>query len=106
MMGLLLEILWIVLPIVIVGGICIFVINRLQQKQKKGTLGKKKTKQAQILLDSLIPIGMGVGCAAGVILSLFFPVSPLYTVSLGTGFGYLFGYFAYEIYSQMGNNES
>lgn len=39
------------------------------------------------------------GCAVGVISSMFFPISLLPTLSLGAGIGLLFGYFAYEIYS-------
>ena len=97
-MGLIMEIARIVLPIVIVGGIVVFVIKRLEYKHNQGTLGKKKTKGAQNLLDSLIPLGMLFGCAVGVILSMFFPISLLSTLSLGAGIGLLFGYFAYEIY--------
>ncbi|MBS4189778.1 hypothetical protein KHA94_06090 [Bacillus sp. FJAT-49705] len=87
-------------PVVIVGGIVVFVIERLKHKYNQGNLGKKKSKGAQDLLDSLIPIGMLFGCAIGVILGMFFPLPLLSTVSLGTGIGYLFGYFAYEIYSK------
>ncbi|UJL46492.1 hypothetical protein KFZ58_00450 [Virgibacillus sp. NKC19-16] len=86
-------------PLVIVGGITVFVIGRLKHKYNQGNLGKKKSKGAQDLLDSLIPIGMIFGGAIGVILGMFSPISLLSTVSLGAGIGYLFGYFAYEIYS-------
>lgn len=105
-MGVVMEIVRIVLPIALIGGVVIFVIKRLEHKHKQGTLGKKKTKGAQYLLDSLIPIGMLVGCAIGVILGMFSPISQLTTGSLGAGIGYLFGYFAYEIYSKIGNNHS
>ena len=81
-------------------GIVVFVIKRLEHKHNQGTLVKKKTKGAQNLLDSLIPLGMLFGCAVGVILSMFFPISLLSTLSLGAGIGLLFGYFAYEIYSK------
>jgi len=37
---------------------------------------------------------------------MFFPISLVFTVSLGAGIGYLFGFFAYEIYSKTGNNYS
>lgn len=87
-------------PLVIVGGIAVFVIKRLEHKHKQGKLGKKKTKGAQFLLDSLIPLGMLFGCAVSVILSMFFPISLLTILSLGAGIGFLFGYFAYEIYSK------
>ncbi len=97
-------------PVLIVGGIVVFVIKRLEHKYKHGKLGKKKSNEAQILLDSLIPIGMFIGCMIGLIFGLifgmFFPDFSLLSVSLGAGIGYLFGYFAYEIYSKTGNNFS
>ncbi|PWU67656.1 MULTISPECIES: hypothetical protein [Gracilibacillus] len=87
-------------PVVIIGGIVVFVLTRLKLKYNQGTLGKKKSKNAQYLLDSLIPIGMLFGCAIGVILGIFLPVFLHLTVSLGAGLGFLFGYIAYEIYSK------
>ncbi|GGK02572.1 hypothetical protein GCM10007063_26090 [Lentibacillus kapialis] len=99
-MGLALEIARVLLPLVIVSGIAVFVVVRMKRKYKKGTLSKKKTKSAQNLLDSLIPLGMMVGCVVAVILSIFFPISFLTTMSWGSGIGLLFGYFAYEIYSK------
>ncbi|RKI22730.1 hypothetical protein [Bacillus thuringiensis] len=93
-------------PIIIVGGIVVYVIGRLKHKYDNGTLGKKKSKEAQLLLDSLIPIGMLVGCMIGLIFGIFFPNFALLSVSLGAGIGYLFGYFAYEFYSKTGNNFS
>ncbi|ATI51478.1 hypothetical protein [Bacillus cereus group sp. BfR-BA-01445] len=89
-------------PVVIVGGIVLYVIGRLKHKYENGTLGKKKSKNAQILLDSFIPMGMLVGCIIG----LIFPDYSLLAVSLGAGIGYLFGFFAYEFYSKAGNNYS
>src|SRR5690625_5556352 len=64
------------------------------------TLGKKKTKDAQNLLDSLIPFGMMIGFAVAVLLSIFLQISLLSTIAWGPGIGLLFGYFAYEIYSK------
>ncbi|MEK4911382.1 hypothetical protein ABH948_002477 [Bacillus sp. RC218] len=93
-------------PVVIVGGIVVFVIKRLEHKYKNGKLGKKKSQKAQLLLDSLIPMGMLVGCMIGLIFGMFFPDSSLLSISLGSGIGYLFGYFAYEIYSKTGNDFS
>ena len=93
-------------PLVIVGGIVVFVIERLKRKYNEGTLGKKKSKGAQDLLDSLITLGMLLGCAIGIILSMFFPIAALTTVILGAGIGYLFGYFAYEMYSKEGKKNS
>ncbi|CAM3068061.1 hypothetical protein FITA111629_01600 [Filibacter tadaridae] len=99
-MGLSLEIARIVLPVAIVGGIAVFVILRMKHKYKKGTLGKKKTKSAQNLLDSLIPSGMMIGLAVAILLSILTPFSFLSAIAWGPGMGMLFGYFAYEIYSK------
>lgn len=93
-------------PLLIVGGIVVYVIGRLKHKYNNGTLGKKKSKEAQNLLDSLIPIGMFIGCIIGLIFGMFFPDYSLLAVSLGSGIGYLLGFFAYEIYSKTGNNFS
>ncbi|AMR01517.1 MULTISPECIES: hypothetical protein [Bacillus] len=87
-------------PIILVGGIVVFVIKRLEHKYKHGNLGKKKSKEAQLLLDSFIPIGMLVGCIIGLIFGMFSPDFSLLSVSLGAGIGYLFGFFAYEFYSK------
>ncbi|GAB3069194.1 hypothetical protein [Virgibacillus ainsalahensis] len=100
------EIARILLPIVVVGGIAIFVVIRMKHKYKKGTLGKKKSKGAQNLLDSLIPFGMMIGCIVSVLLSMFFPISLLSTIAWGAGVGLLFGYFAYEIYSKKEESHS
>ncbi|MDA1667639.1 hypothetical protein PDK09_19395 [Bacillus cereus] len=91
-------------PVVIVGGIVVFVIKRLEHKYKNGKLGKKKSQKAQLLLDSFIPIGMLVGCIIGLIFGMFSPDFSLLSISLGSGIGYLFGFFAYEFYSKTGNN--
>lgn len=88
------------LPLAIVGGITVFVIKRMERKYKKGSLGKKKSKGAQNLLDSLIPLGMLSGYVVGILLSLFSSISLLSAITLGAGIGFLFGYFAYEIYSK------
>ncbi|HDR7610605.1 TPA: hypothetical protein QCX47_002169 [Bacillus mycoides] len=93
-------------PVVIVGGIVLYVIARMKHKYTQGKLGKKKSKEAQNLLDSLIPMGMLFGCTIGLIFGIFFPDSLLLALSLGAGIGYLFGFFAYEIYSKTGNNYS
>ncbi|WP_074594328.1 hypothetical protein [Bacillus cereus] len=91
-------------PIILVGGIVVFVIKRLEHKYKHGNLGKKKSKEAQLLLDSFIPIGMLVGCIIGLIFGMFSPDFSLLSVSLGAGIGYLFGFFAYEFYSKTAKN--
>ena len=105
-MGLFLDIARTVLPIVIVGGIGVFIILRLKHKYKKGTLGKKKSISAQILLDSLIPFGMMIGFAVTVLLSLFSPIPFISTIAWGPGIGMLFGYFAYELYSKKEESHS
>ena len=105
-MGLSLEIARIVLPVAIVGGIGVFVILRMKHKYKKGTLGKKKSKSAQNLLDSLIPFGMMIGLALSVLLSIFTPFYFLSAIAWGPGIGMLFGYFAYEIYSKKEESHS
>lgn len=94
------EIMRILFPVVLVSGIAVFVVFRMKYKYMRGTLGKKKSKSAQILLNSLIPLGMIIGCAVAILLSLFFSLSLLPAISLGAGIGYLFGYFAYEIYGR------
>ena len=93
-------------PVLIVGGIVLYVIGRLKHKYNNGTLGKKKSKSAQVLLDSLIPIGMLFGCIIGLIFGMFLPDFSLLSISLGAGIGYLFGFFAYEMYSKKGNSFS
>lgn len=99
-MDLPLEIVGTILPVVIVGGIAVFVILRMKHKYKKGTLGKKKSKGAQNLLDSLIPFGMMIGFAIAILLSIFTPISLLSAITWGPGIGLLIGYFAYETYSK------
>ncbi|MEX0415318.1 hypothetical protein [Bacillus sp. C30] len=96
----------VIAPVVIVGGIVVFVIKRMEHKYNQGKLGKKKSKGAQQLLDNLIPMGMLLGCLIGIIVDIFFPGYSLFTVGLGAGIGYLFGFFAYEIYSKTGNDFS
>lgn len=93
-------------PVILVGGIVLYVIERLKHKYENGTLGKKKSKKAQVLLDSFIPMGMLVGCIIGLIFGMFFPDFSLLSISLGSVIGYLFGFFAYEFYSKTGNNFS
>lgn len=98
------DILKVIAPVMIAGIIVLFVIIMLKQKYKEGNLGKKRTKSAQVLLDSLIPFGMLIGCTVGVLVGMFFPVSQLISVSLGASIGYLFGYFAYSFSSERSNS--
>lgn len=99
-MDLFLGIARIVLPVAIVGGIGVFVILRMKHKFETGTLGKKQTTSAQIILDSLIPFGMLIGLAVAVLLGIFTSFSLLSAITWGPGIGLLFGYFAYEFYSK------
>lgn len=94
------EMVWILLPLVIVGAIAIFVVHQLKTKQKRGTLGKKKSPEAQTVLDSLIPLGMLLGTGVGITFNFFFSDSLLLAISLGSGIGLLSGYIAYERYSK------
>ena len=100
------ELVMVFVPLLIVGGIALYVIISLKHMSNEGKLGKKKSEGAQVLLDSLIPLGMIFGCAIGVILGIFYPSSLLITVSLGASIGYLLGFFAYKSYSKKGNNYS
>lgn len=101
-----LDIIRIVLPIVIVGAIAVFVVKRLEAKHKRGALGKKESKEAQTLLDSLIPLGVLFGCIIGLLFGMFFSISLPTGISLGAAIGLLIGYFAYEFYSKEEENHS
>ncbi|WP_413362066.1 hypothetical protein [Lysinibacillus sp. 3P01SB] len=92
-------------PLIIVGGILVYVIKRLEYKNNKGSLGKKKSKGEQNLLDSLIPMGTLFGLVIGVFIDMFMfsSFSLAITASIGAGIGCLVGYFAYESYSKVGN---
>lgn len=100
------EIARIVLPLLIVGGIAIFVVTRLKFNHQRGTLGKKKSTAAQSLLDSLIPLGMLIGCVIGMIISMIFSFTLSSAISLGAGIGLLVGYFAYEVYGKKEESNS
>ena len=85
-----------VLPVLIVGGIVVYVIVSLKHLSNEGKLVKTKSESAQIWVDSLIPLGM--------ILGMLFSFSLSITLSLGAGIGYLLGFFVYKSYSEKGNN--
>src|SRR5690625_113697 len=105
-MSTIMEIVHILIPLLIVCGIAIFVVYRMKYKYEQSKLGKKKSPRAQHVLDSLIPLGMILGCIIGIIFSMFLPATLLLGVSLGAGIGLLFGYVSYEIYSKQGNDYS
>ena len=90
--------------VVIMGGIAVYVIKRLQHQYNQGSLAMRKSKGAQDLVNSLMPIGMLCGCAFGILLGMLSPIPMAYTVGLGTGIGYLLGFFAYESCSKKGND--
>ena len=92
------------LPVLIVGGIVVYVIVSLKRLSNEGKLVKKKSESAQIWIDSLIPLGMLVGSIIGVMLNLFFSFSLSFTISLGAGIGYLLGFFAYKSCIEKENN--
>ena len=94
------EVLKAILPLLILGAIVVYVILGLKRKQIEGKLGKKNTTGEQVFLDSLIPLGLIFGCAIGVLVGIFFPFSLLTSLSIGAGFGYLLGYFAYDRWSK------
>ena len=97
-----LGILGIVFPLLIAVLIVVFVIRRLDLKMKQGTLPKKKSKTAQTVLDSLIPLGMLIGSVIALLISMVSTISLGLAFSLGASIGLLGGYFAYERY---GNKE-
>ncbi|MCG3086377.1 hypothetical protein [Sporosarcina cyprini] len=99
-MSLVLEIARILLPVVLSGGIALFVVIRMKHKYKKGTLGKKKSKGAQYLLDSLIPLGMMIGCNVAILVGIYTSISLTTAIGFGPGIGLLLGYVAYEVYSK------
>lgn len=96
------AVLGILFPLLIAGLIVVFVIRRLDLKMKQGTLPKKKSKTAQTVLDSLIPLGMLIGSVIGLLISMVSTISLGLAFSLGASIGLLGGYFAYERY---GNKE-
>lgn len=65
----------------------------------------KRVKYAKNLIDSLIPMGLIVGCAIGAIVGVFLkPNLLVFTISVGSGVGYLFGIIAYVIYGKRGHH--
>lgn len=92
------AVLGILFPLLIAGFIVVFVIRRLDLKMKQGTLPKKKSKTAQTVLDSLIPLGMLIGSVIGLLISMVSTISLGLVFSLGASIGLLGGYFAYERY--------
>ncbi|MFI8684824.1 hypothetical protein [Rossellomorea sp. NPDC077527] len=86
-----------IVPLVLIGAVAVWVIQRLHRKHSQDTSAQTTSKAAQDLLDSLIPVGMIFGSAFGVIISILFSTSLLFTVSVGAGIGLLVGFIAYEV---------
>ncbi|RSK36610.1 hypothetical protein [Bhargavaea beijingensis] len=105
-MDLAMDIARVVSPLIIVAGFAVLVILRMKHKYEKGTQSKKNTKGPQNLLDNLIPFGMMIGFSVAVILSIFSTISLLTAMTWGPGIGFLFGYFAHEIYSKKHGSHS
>ena len=101
-MEFLMEMLEIVWPIVLTGAIGIFVILRLKRKFK-GKTSDDITRE-QIVGAYFMPFGMILGLIVNTIYSMFSSDSLLTNVSMGPGIGFLFGYFAYEVYSRKGES--
>ncbi|MBS4218268.1 hypothetical protein KHA96_08080 [Bacillus sp. FJAT-49711] len=65
----------------------------------------KNSSDAKSWIDSLIPLGMILGCAIGVIFGMFFKPSFLvFAVSIGAGIGYLCGVIVYGVYNKKGDS--
>lgn len=61
----------------------------------------KQSKDAKILIDSLIPLGMIFGSAFGVVFGIFLKPSLLvFTISAGACIGYFIGVIAFGLYSK------
>ena len=90
------EMLKIVWPLLLTGVISLFIILRLKRKFK-GKTSEDITKE-QIVGGYFMPIGL----VLGTVYSLFSSI-PLIN-SLGPSIGFLFGYFAYEVYSRKGES--
>lgn len=103
-MQVILDIIRISLPIIIAGLIVMFVLKQLDDKTKRSTLPKKKTKSAQVLLDSMIPLGMLLGSLLGLLLSIATLIPLGLAFSMGAAFGLLGGYFAYDSYGAKKEN--
>ncbi|MCM3758232.1 hypothetical protein M3197_12235 [Sporosarcina aquimarina] len=89
-----------ILPLIIIGAIGVFVINRIDYMHKHGNQDEKNSKFTRDLLDSLMPLGLLFGCAIGITFSMFFSTSLLVAISVGAGIGFLIGYIVYNFYSK------
>jgi len=102
----LLGILHPVMHVAVTGGIAVFVVLRMKHKYKHGTLIKKEKQKDQNFVDSLIPMGVGIGTAFAILISFFSAINLLTTVGWGAGIGMLLGYLVYEMYSKKAESYS
>ena len=89
----LMEMLEIVWPLLLTGVISLFIILRLKRKFK-GRTSNDVTRE-EIVGAYFMPFGMIIGLISDSLLT---------NVSMGPGIGFLFGYFAYEVYSRKGES--
>ena len=101
-MEFLMEMLKIVWPLLLTGAISLFIILRLKRKFK-GRTSNDVTRE-EIVGAYFMPFGMILGGIVSTIYSMFSSDSLLTNVSMGPGIGFLFGYFAYEVYSRKGES--
>ena len=101
-MEFLMEMLEIVWPILLTGVISLFIILRLKRKFK-GRTSNDVTRE-EIVGAYFMPFGMILGLIVSTIYSIFSSDSLLTNISMGPGIGFLFGYFAYEVYSRKGES--
>lgn len=65
-----------------------------------------KLTDTKFLFDSIIPLGMTFGCAAGVIFGIFLnPSFLVFTICLGTVIGYLLGLLLMELIVKKENHK-
>ena len=83
----------IVWPLLLTGVISLFIILRLKSKFK-GRTSNDVTRE-EIVGAYFMPFGMILGLISDSLLT---------NVSMGPSIGFLFGYFAYEVYSRKGES--
>ena len=79
-------------PIVIVGGIVVFVMKRMERQYKEETLGKKKIKRSSKLIRHFHTYRNACRLCNWFDFRHVFPDFSLLSISLGSGIGYLFGF--------------
>ena len=101
-MEFLMEMLEIVWPLLLTGVISVFIILRLKRKFK-GRTSNDVTRE-EIVGAYFMPFGMLLGSIVSTFYSIFSSDSLLTNVSMGSGIGFLLGYFVYEVYSRKGES--